>query len=154
MSVRQADLYKCASKNIFEILSTIIINPNLHFKHKNFKSKFAVHLLENQHSIGPIKDIMEILYTTNKGRLMDNLEKFYIYVETSRNNQINDKNRVKSNTISDVLVPIVPYRAPTDPYLHSVNRNTSQPSTTDTSTHVARRPLPIKYVRTTHVFST
>jgi hypothetical protein len=50
------------------------------FKYNNYKSKFAVHLLENQYSIGPINDIMEILYTTNKGRLMDTLEKNFIFI--------------------------------------------------------------------------
>jgi hypothetical protein len=38
-----------------------------YFKYNNYKSKFVVHLLENQHSIGHINDIMEVLYTTNKG---------------------------------------------------------------------------------------
>jgi hypothetical protein len=46
------------------------------FKYNNCKSKFAAHLLGNCHSIGTINDIMEILYTTNKGRLMDTIEKF------------------------------------------------------------------------------
>jgi transposase-like protein len=54
------------------------------FKYNNSKSKFATHLLENNHSIGPINDIMEILYTTTKGRLMDTIEKFHIYDETQK----------------------------------------------------------------------
>jgi hypothetical protein len=54
------------------------------FKYNNNKSKFATHLLENNHSIGPINDIMEILYTTAKGRLMDTIEKFHIYNETQK----------------------------------------------------------------------
>jgi hypothetical protein len=55
------------------------------FKHNNNnKSKFAMHLLDNKHSIGHISDIMEVLYTTTKGRFMDTVEKFYIYKETQK----------------------------------------------------------------------
>jgi hypothetical protein len=74
------------------------------FKYNNRKSKFATHLLDNNHSIGPINDIMEILYTTTKGRSMDTIEKFHIYKETCNNNQINDKNTVRPNAIFDAIV--------------------------------------------------
>jgi hypothetical protein len=33
---------------------------------------------------------MHILHITNKGKMMDTLEKFYIYRETEAKNQIND----------------------------------------------------------------
>jgi len=46
------------------------------------KSSFATHLLDNNHSIGPIHEIMEILYTTGKGSFMDTVEIFHIYRET------------------------------------------------------------------------
>ena len=36
------------------------------FKYGNNKSKFAMHLLQNKHSIGHIQDIMKVLYITNK----------------------------------------------------------------------------------------
>ena len=52
------------------------------FKYGNNKSKFATHLLQNKHSIGHIQDIMKVLYITNKGRLTDTIEKFYMYKET------------------------------------------------------------------------
>jgi hypothetical protein len=41
------------------------------FKYDNKKSRFAQHLLENRHSIGPMDSIMETFHTTNKGRMMD-----------------------------------------------------------------------------------
>jgi hypothetical protein len=47
---------------------------------------------------------MSIIYTTNKGRLMDTIERFYIHKETHMNNQINDKNTVKPNFIFDMLI--------------------------------------------------
>jgi len=47
--------------------------------------------------------MMEIFHIINKGRLMDILENFNIYLETCKNNQINDKNIVKPNAIYDVI---------------------------------------------------
>ena len=44
------------------------------FKHGNGCSKFAQHLLENRHSIGPIDEIMEILHIIKEGKMMDTLE--------------------------------------------------------------------------------
>ena len=61
------------------------------FKHANGNSKYAQHLIENRHSIGPIKKIMDILYVIKKGKMMDTLEKFHIYNLTKLSNQINDK---------------------------------------------------------------
>jgi len=48
-------------------------------------------MLENQHSIGKINDIMEILHITTKGSAMDTMERYHIYKETKNGNQINDK---------------------------------------------------------------
>jgi len=62
-----------------------------------------MHLLQNHHFIGHIDDIMEILYITNKGRLMDPIEKYFIYKETKNGNQINDKNTVKNNIYDAVI---------------------------------------------------
>ena len=69
------------------------------FKYGNNRSKFAQHLLENKHSFGPMEDIMDIVYVTKKGKMMDTLEIYYIYNETKSNNQINDKLTVKPNAI-------------------------------------------------------
>jgi len=60
------------------------------YKYANNKSKFTQNLLDNKHSIGPIENIMDVIHTTSKGRLLDLIERFYIYNETHRNNQIND----------------------------------------------------------------
>jgi hypothetical protein len=37
------------------------------FRYGNKKSKFAQHLLENRHPIGPMKSIMEMVHISNKG---------------------------------------------------------------------------------------
>jgi hypothetical protein len=49
------------------------------FKYGNGKSSFVLHLLENRHNIGPIEHIMGNIHITDKGRLIDTLEKFYIF---------------------------------------------------------------------------
>ena len=74
------------------------------YKYNNNKSKFAQHLLDNKHSVGPIEDITKVLYKTNKGKQMDTMERYYIYKETYMNNQINDKNTAKPNVIFETLV--------------------------------------------------
>jgi hypothetical protein len=68
------------------------------------KSKFAHHLLDNKHFIGPIENIMDVIHTTNKGKMSDTMEKFYIYKETRINNQINDKCTVKPNVVFKTLI--------------------------------------------------
>ena len=56
------------------------------FKYGTGKSSFAKHLLENEHAIGPMEEIMEAVNCAKKGRLMDALGKFYIFRETKLNN--------------------------------------------------------------------
>jgi hypothetical protein len=57
---------------------------------------------------------MDILYTTGKGKFMDTVERFHIYSETRKNNQINDRNTVKPSAIFDVINSHDPPRAHTD----------------------------------------
>lgn len=80
------------------------------FKYRNGKSSFAQHLIEYGHAIGPMEEIMETVHFTNKGRLMDRLESFYIFCETKLNNQINDKSTVQSIIIFDTIVQKDPHR--------------------------------------------
>ena len=74
------------------------------FKHANGNSKYAQHLIENRHSIGPINEIMNILHTIKKGKMMDTLEKFHIYNITKLVNQINDKNTIMQNILFYILI--------------------------------------------------
>jgi hypothetical protein len=46
------------------------------YKYANNKSNFEQHLLDNSHYIGPIEGIIIVLYTTNKGRLLETLERY------------------------------------------------------------------------------
>ena len=67
-------------------------------------SKFAQHLIENRHSVGPIDNIVEVLHTVKKGKMMDTLKKFHIYKETKLENQINDKNTVTKNILFEMII--------------------------------------------------
>jgi ferritin-like metal-binding protein YciE len=82
------------------------------YKYANNKSKFAQHLLDNNHSIGPIENVMDVIHTTGKGKMLDTMEKLYIYKETRINNQIHDKCTVKPNVIFDTLILEDTDRAP------------------------------------------
>jgi hypothetical protein len=70
----------------------------------NKKSNVAEHLLDNNHSMGPIMDIMSVLHIINKAEHMNSLEKFHIYVETKTNSQIDDKYTGINYSLSDVVI--------------------------------------------------
>jgi len=74
------------------------------YKYANNKSKFAQHLLDNKHSTGPIENIMDVIHTTSKGKMLHTMEIFHIYKVTQMNNQINDKCTVKPNVIFETLI--------------------------------------------------
>jgi hypothetical protein len=57
-----------------------------------------------------MEDIMDIFHFTNKGKMMDTLEEYYIYKETKSNNQINDKLTVKTNAIFETFIDEAPHR--------------------------------------------
>jgi hypothetical protein len=68
--------------------------------------------MQNEHPIGPMENIMYIIQTTSKDRMLDT-ETFYIYRGTRRNNKINDKLTVKPNVIFDLLVQKDPHNTHT-----------------------------------------
>jgi len=70
------------------------------YKFANNKSKFAQHIIEEGHAV----------HIANKGRMLDTLERFYIYRETRLGTQINDKLTVRSNPIFEALLPNDPHR--------------------------------------------
>jgi len=53
---------------------------------------------------GPMEGIMEVVHIKKKSKMLDTLEKFYIYRETKLSNQINDKLTIQANPIYEVLV--------------------------------------------------
>jgi hypothetical protein len=100
------------------------------YEYANNKSKFAQHVIDEGHTFGPLNDIMKIVHFAEKGRILDTLERFYIYRETKYGNQINDKLTIESNPIFESLVQHKPYRRP---QLHTYEtqvqtQNCNQPS--------------------------
>ena len=75
------------------------------YKFANNKSKFAQHIIQEGHAFGPMSDIMAVVHNESKGRMLDTLERFYIYKETKLGTQINDKLTVQSNPIFEALLP-------------------------------------------------
>ena len=53
---------------------------------------------------------MSTIHITNESRLMDTLEKFYIFREMKLDNQINNKLAVRPNIIFETIVEKDPHR--------------------------------------------
>jgi len=47
---------------------------------------------------------MDVIHTTSKGKMLDTVEKFYIYKETRINKQTNNKFTVKLNVVFEILI--------------------------------------------------
>jgi hypothetical protein len=56
-----------------------------------------------------MNDIIDIVQVAKKGRMLDTLEKFYIYKETKHRSQMNSKLTIQFNPIFDALVKHTPY---------------------------------------------
>jgi hypothetical protein len=68
-------------------------------KSNNSNSKYAQHILETQHSYGPMKDTMKVLHLNRKGQLMNTWERFHIYKLTKDGLQLNDTHTDTHNPI-------------------------------------------------------
>jgi len=80
------------------------------FKYSNNRSTFTQHVINEGHSFGPMNKIMSVIHFERKGKMLDTLEKFYIYRETKNRNQINDRLTVQSNLIFKTIVRHSPQR--------------------------------------------
>jgi hypothetical protein len=49
-------------------------------------------------------NIMDIIHVIGKNRMMNTMEKYYIYKETKLNNQINDKLTEQPNAIFETII--------------------------------------------------
>jgi hypothetical protein len=74
-----------------------------------FPIPFSQHLINNGYAIDPINELMGIFYLTKKGRHMNTLEKFYICLKTTRNNQINDKVCLNEKSTLDTIIQKRPH---------------------------------------------
>jgi len=78
------------------------------FKYANNRSTFSQHVINEGHSLGPMDEIMNVIQYERKGRMLDALEKFYIYREIKNGNQINDSLTVQNNPIYETIVKHFP----------------------------------------------
>ena len=60
--------------------------------------------------MGKMENTMDIIHITSERKMMDAIEKYYIYRKTKLNNQINDKLTVQPNIIFETLVRQDPHR--------------------------------------------
>ena len=73
-------------------------------KYQNPNYTFSEHTHDTRYSFGPMEHIMNVLHFVKKGKLMNFLDKLYIYSQTTRNNQINEESTTGSNKIHDVVI--------------------------------------------------
>jgi hypothetical protein len=76
------------------------------FRGNSCNSNFAQHLLETGHSFGKVEDIMEIWQVCKKETHINSVEKLYIYRETVRDNQLNDRHTVVYNRIFNTVLKL------------------------------------------------
>jgi len=69
-----------------------------------YSSNYAKHILEQLHTFGSIDQIMEVLQYREKGTHVTTVERFFIYVEFSKNNHLNDEQSIYPNKIFDALL--------------------------------------------------
>jgi hypothetical protein len=91
-------------------LNTRFKEHKFDYKSNNQKSNFAKRLLDHGHAWHSIEDSMTVLHSANKGQMLNTLKRFYIYAESKKQNQINDRHTVFPNAIFDVLLQ--PPRSP------------------------------------------
>ena len=74
------------------------------FKNGRGSSKFAQHLLDNEHTFGKIDETMKIFHTVKTGKVMNILANFHIYQQTKQDRQINDKNTVTMKELFNAII--------------------------------------------------
>lgn len=99
------DYFKKGTVNIFRLLNTV--TP-----------------IQHLHSIY-IENIMDTLHIVRYGNFMNALHNFYIYSETIRNKQTNDKSTLQYNTTFDVIVQHEIGTGQPYPYYMSVDMSNS-----------------------------
>ena len=60
-----------------------------------------------------MNEIMNIIHLERKGKMLDTLEKFYIYRGTKNENQINDRLTLQNNPIFETVIKHPPSESST-----------------------------------------
>jgi hypothetical protein len=77
------------------------LSDNLHIRDIRLnkdKSKYALHMLQLSHEYGTIENTLKILKVVNKAKLLDVLERFYIY-KANRIKQIMNEQYVGDHNV-------------------------------------------------------
>jgi hypothetical protein len=82
----------------YENISVILV------RHNKDKSKYALHMLQFSHEYGTIENTLEILKVVNKGKLLDVLERFYIYKANRHKQIMNEQYVVDHNVLFKMLL--------------------------------------------------
>jgi len=74
------------------------------FKTNSHMSNFAKHLIEQTHSFSSIQNTMQILQRHSKEAHLNTIERYYIYAEFTKDNNLNDEHNISPNKIFDALL--------------------------------------------------
>jgi hypothetical protein len=74
-------------------------------QHKE-KSGYSQHILNTNHRYGTIDNKMKTLYRGKKGRLLNTVEQFYIYINKKQNSLLN---YIYSDNYTPSMIPFFPY---------------------------------------------
>jgi hypothetical protein len=100
------------------------------FRLNHRTSNFAIHLIEELHSFGPIQNTMQIPKCYTKGTRLNTKERSYTYAECVKNNHLNDEHTITPNRIFEVLLKTpTATNPPTHPRPHPFNNGHTAPTT-------------------------
>ena len=60
---------------------------------------FAQHLIRNDHNNVKMENMRKLVYKKRKSRHLDIMEKYYIFKETKKGTQVNDKKMIMKNSL-------------------------------------------------------
>jgi type II secretory pathway predicted ATPase ExeA len=68
------------------------------------KSRYAIHMLKENHEYGPIEKVMNVLKVENKGKQLDVNERFYIYKATQQKYVMNEQHADVNNVLFYLII--------------------------------------------------
>jgi hypothetical protein len=73
-------------------------------KNNRAKTGYSQHILNTGHEYNTIENCMSIVQIQNKGKLLNTMEKFYIYKEQKTGNLLNENSLELYNPIYELLL--------------------------------------------------
>jgi hypothetical protein len=68
------------------------------------KSRYAVHMLKENHEYGPIEEVMNVIKMENEGKQLDVYERFYIYKATKQKYVMNEQHSDVNNVLFGLII--------------------------------------------------